>query len=107
MTEKQAIEILAKNINAELNRRNWDPIDLARRSGIDRKTIYHIVNADGAFSPKLSTLIRIANALDMTPVELFSWPSHNETMTAVEAIRDAYIELYRRERERQRGARRG
>ena len=101
MTEKQAIEILARNVNAELNRRNWDPAELARRAGVDRKTIYPIVNACGACTPRFSTLIGIAAALDMEPAELLSGPTH-EIPTSAEILKETYERIYRRERDKAR-----
>ena len=101
MTQKQALDTIAGNINAELNRRNWDMIELARRSGIERKTIYAIVNRT---SPgiTLRTLCKLATALNKHPAELLGGTvSHYETLpvTMSEKARQSFAKLTR-EKER-------
>ena len=59
---------LAKAIKEERTLRGLSQGDLARKAGIDRKTVNRIENQH--FSPQLDTIVRLANAFGYQPEEL-------------------------------------
>lgn len=58
---------LAVHIKAECVRRGWDLSDLARRAGISRTTLYHLLEGRTE-RPHAATLARLSEALEL-PVE--------------------------------------
>ncbi|WP_258907788.1 helix-turn-helix domain-containing protein [Actinokineospora sp. UTMC 2448] len=51
--------------------REWTQEQLAEASGFDRKTINRIEN--GRHAPSLDRVFVLADALNVPPVELFTW----------------------------------
>lgn len=62
---------IAEQIMSKRQENEMSQDALAKKAGIDRKTINRIEN--GHFSPSVETLIRIANALNTHPKELLNW----------------------------------
>lgn len=60
---------LALFLRLEMGRRNIKNVDIARKANISRRTWYRLLDAD-IQEAKLSTLIKVANALDTTVTEL-------------------------------------
>lgn len=54
-------ELLAARLAETRHARDWSQDDLARRAGVDRKTVNRIEK--GHFSPSLDTLVRLSVAL--------------------------------------------
>ncbi|MEY2741473.1 MAG: helix-turn-helix transcriptional regulator [Ilumatobacteraceae bacterium] len=54
-------EVLAGQLAEMRHARDWSQDDLARRAGVDRKTVNRIEK--GHFSPSLDTLVRLSVAL--------------------------------------------
>ncbi|MFM9085537.1 MAG: helix-turn-helix transcriptional regulator [Acidimicrobiia bacterium] len=54
-------ELLAARLADTRHARDWSQDDLARRAGVDRKTVNRIEK--GHFSPSLDTLVRLSVAL--------------------------------------------
>lgn len=77
MTNAQAVEVLARNVNAELTRRHWDMTELARRADLNHNTIYRISNR-ASRGPNLYTLCAIAEALHVEPADLLRDPDRGE-----------------------------
>jgi DNA-binding XRE family transcriptional regulator len=61
---------LAHNLKLLRTQRGWTQEELARRSGVSRVTISRIENEDEPF-PRLETLEKLADALDISLAELF------------------------------------
>lgn len=61
-------ELLAARLAETRHARDWSQDDLARRAGVDRKTVNRIEK--GHFSPNLDTFFRICIALDVRPADL-------------------------------------
>ncbi len=57
-------DILASRLADLRHARDWSQDDLARRAGVDRKTVNRIEK--GHFSPSLDTLVRLSVALSCT-----------------------------------------
>lgn len=62
--------ILGTNIERLRTEQNYDIAKFAQVSGVGRPTIYEIERGEG--DPKLSTIRKIANALDVGIIELFA-----------------------------------
>lgn len=67
---EQALHVLAENLRHHRTHKGWTQEDLARHSGISRRKIIEIENAQNNVS--LSTLDHLANALGLSFVELVS-----------------------------------
>lgn len=60
-TAQTTAEVLASQLADMRHARDWSQDDLARRAGVDRKTVNRIEK--GHFSPSLDTLVRLSVAL--------------------------------------------
>jgi len=62
-------EDLALHLRVQMGCKNWNNTDVVRRANISRRTWYRLLSAD-IQEAKLSTLIKVATALDTTVTEL-------------------------------------
>jgi len=58
----------AANLDAARAARGYSNEELARRSGLNIAAIYRLV--DGTYWPKLSSVLKLAEALDVSPTDL-------------------------------------
>lgn len=79
MTSDAAKRILPTAIERELQRLDWRPAELARRTGITPMTISNILS--GKHEPKASVLKTIADALGVTSDQLLSEPRRKNLQT--------------------------
>ena len=63
--------MFASNINAILSKKKMKPIELVRLSGVSRPALLKARSDAGISECRLSTLGRIANALEVPVKELF------------------------------------
>ena len=84
--DQQVMTGLARRLRDERSRRRWTLDDLAARSGISRRLLVQIEQAEA--NPSLTTLLKLAAALDATLTDLIA---ENPTTQAVSVLseRDA------------------
>lgn len=59
--------IIGRNVEILLKLRGWQVSDLAERMGCNTNSVYRMLNGN----PRLDSIIRIANAFDISPKRLF------------------------------------
>ncbi len=74
---------LASLLRRESLRRGWDTGELVRRTGLARTTLYHLQQGTTQ-RPHVSTLTRIAEALEIPAVEL--WPEELDAGSSTPAV---------------------
>lgn len=62
LATRETARVLAERLAELRATHDWSQDDLARRAGVDRKTVNRIEK--GHFSPSLDTLVRLSIALD-------------------------------------------
>jgi transcriptional regulator with XRE-family HTH domain len=62
LSTRETARVLAERLAELRATHDWSQDDLARRAGVDRKTVNRIEK--GHFSPSLDTLVRLSIALD-------------------------------------------
>jgi len=68
----------AKNLKILRQANGWTQTEFSEKSGISRPTIAHLENAD--VDPRLSTILKIANAFGVPPTLLFLTKSHLKSL---------------------------
>lgn len=69
-----APERIAALIRTGRIRKGWNQADLAQRAGISRSTLIHLERGTGR-APHISTLRKLAQALDLAPEQLLAAPA--------------------------------
>src|SRR5437868_6651788 len=64
---------IANHLTLHRQQRGFSAVDLARRAGVSRQTIYAIES--GSYVPNTAVALRLARTLEVTVEELFSLPS--------------------------------
>jgi transcriptional regulator with XRE-family HTH domain len=85
VSEQRVSRSLADAVRRFRAARSWTLDDLAARSGVSRRLVVQIEK--GEANPSIGTLLRLANALEITLTELVS--EHETTFVGVRAPSDA------------------
>lgn len=80
----------AEDLKREMDRRGLTAADLARRSGINKGTLYHYLRGD--YVPKMERVATIAQALNVSPADLCGL-GNEEPVT--DTVRDQLISKIR------------
>jgi transcriptional regulator with XRE-family HTH domain len=75
MPTSEAARELGSNIRAEMGRQRVSMVELARRTGISRSTLYHQINIGTLSAP---ALVLVADALDLSIADLIGTPRTQE-----------------------------
>ncbi len=78
-------QLVADNIQRHMERRGLNGVTLAKKAGLSRTSVYAVVQRK-AKHPRLDTLICIADAMDMTILDLLGGGSKDEVLKQFEAV---------------------
>lgn len=83
------VSSLLNALNAEMAKKNWDPADLARKSGVPKTTLHNILHNE-TVRPQPKTLNKLAAALGIEPAVLAAhagYPVDNVTDPDARSVR--------------------
>lgn len=85
MDRDKIVIIAATNIMKEMERRGMDGSSLARAAGLNPTGVYDILSGKSR-SPRLDTIAKIANALNIDVAQLISMPTKEELKDEIYSI---------------------